>query len=1148
MDGVWRHSWLRSARSPGVALVAFIVLLGVGGYLLTSTTIRRDQDAAAERRAEIEAVHTQEVLGRARAYVAGLADVLAGEPRPRQEQFARWARGTAAGVGLNDLLWVQRVAASARGRYERRRGVTITRLTPTGRFIRAPAAASFLPATFTSRTRPELRPGVDASSFPGLAEAVGDRAMIFAVSASRPGALGDEPGFYLLQAATFARGPDSRGYLVAFVPRGWFSTTLGGDPRRLAISEDGQPIEGRLESVRGTARFELLGRRWRIDVGREPPSGLQSMLPWLALAWPFAAAAVAFPIGRATTQRRRAQRKAERIFELSLDLMAIVGFDGRYKDVNPAFEQTVGYSRDEIIGRPFSHYIHPDDVKDSRKAFAAVLVGDAVNEFENRFVCADGSERWLQWSNRSVPDQSVVYGIARDVTERRRVDEELRQARWTAEARGAELRVRAGEQAALRRVATLVAREGSQTEIFTAIAEEIGQLLATEEMRMLRYEHDRSTRVVAASGRLENDIFPVGACHPLGGNNATSRVFRTGRPARVAEYGATASGSIGEDARSGGLRCVVAVPIVVEGRLWGAMVTGTTRDDSMPPDTESRLAQFTELMATAIANAEARAEVRRLAEQQAALRRVATLVAQGTPSAQIFAAVSDEVSRLFSGHGGVVRFESDGPAMVLVGIASTVEGLPVGMRLELDDSTASAQVYRTGRPARVDTNEWSARNGPIAEAAQRLGVVSTVASPIIVEGRRWGAITVASPGELMPLGVEERLEKFTGLLGTAISNAESREALRQLADEQAALRRVATLVAEGASPSKILDAVAAEMQTLLDADQVALNRFEPGDEMLVLAHRGLDVARTPVGSRVSTAGESATAMVRRTGRTARMEEYEGAGGALAELARATGLRSSVSAPIVVEGRLWGLITASWKHEQSPPPDTEQRMAKFAQLLDTAIANADSRDQLTASRARLLTEADEARRRVVRDLHDGAQQRFVQAILSLKAARQALQDHDGDAEALVTQALEASEQGNSELRELAHGILPPALTRGGLRAAVRALVRRLDLPVDLDVAAERWPAEIEASAYFVVAEALTNVVKHSRATRAEVRAYADDGMLRVEVRDDGLGGADPNGHGLVGMSDRVNAFGGQLRIDSPADGGTVVTATLPLSAA
>jgi signal transduction histidine kinase len=223
------------------------------------------------------------------------------------------------------------------------------------------------------------------------------------------------------------------------------------------------------------------------------------------------------------------------------------------------------------------------------------------------------------------------------------------------------------------------------------------------------------------------------------------------------------------------------------------------------------------------------------------------------------------------------------------------------------------------------------------------------------------------------------------------------------------------------------------------------------------------------------------------------------------------------------------------------------MAKFAELLDTAVANADSRDQLTASRARLVTEADEARRRMVRDLHDGAQQRLVHTIVTLKLAQRAHEGNDHRSESLIAEALEHAQQGNAELRELAHGLLPVVLTTGGLRAGVNAIVSRVDLPVEVDIPAERFPAEIEASAYFVVAEALTNVMKHSHAERAEVRACVEDGMLQVEVRDDGVGGADPTGHGLVGLGDRVTAIGGQLRVESPASGGTLLAAGLPLSA-
>jgi signal transduction histidine kinase/CHASE3 domain sensor protein len=715
-----------------------------------------------------------------------------------------------------------------------------------------------------------------------------------------------------------------------------------------------------------------------------------------------------------------------------------------------------------------------------------------------------------------------------------------------AEAR-AEVTRLAQEQAALRRVATLVAHEASQTKVFTAIAEQIGQLLGTEEIRMLRYENDRSAAVVASWGQA-SDRLPIGSRLRLDDESTTARVFRTGQPARIDNY-AHVHGPTAEKAPPGAIRCVVATPILVEGGLWGAMTAGTIQDEPLPPETESRLGQFTELMATAIANTESHARAERLTEEQTALRRVATLVAKESSPAEVFAMVAEEVASVLGDVDcALVRDEGDGTGSavgVWGGHAAAV--LPAGARLPVNGDSVLASVLRQGRPSRID--DYSAATGTLTEWAREIGVRSAVGCPIVVRGRTWGVVAVANyDANPLPSETEARVTRFTDLVATAIANAEARAEVERLAEEQAALRRVATLVAEGAAPTAVLHAVAGEMEALLDADQVALNRYEPGAEILVVAHRGLDVARTPVGSRITHEGESVTATVRRTGRPARMENYEEAPGPLADLARTTGLRSSVGAPIVVDGRLWGIITASWKGEQSPAADTEERMARFAELLDTAIANADSRDQLTASRARLLTEGDEARRRVVRDLHDGAQQRLVHTVITLKLAQRALREKDEKAESLIGEALEHADQSNAELRELAHGILPSVLTRGGLRAGVDAMVVRLDLPVDVDLPAERFPAEIEASAYFIVAEALTNVVKHAHAGRAQVTASADDGTLHVVVRDDGVGGADPHGHGLVAMGDRAAALGGRVEIDSPVGGGTVLAATLPLSTA
>jgi signal transduction histidine kinase len=240
-----------------------------------------------------------------------------------------------------------------------------------------------------------------------------------------------------------------------------------------------------------------------------------------------------------------------------------------------------------------------------------------------------------------------------------------------------------------------------------------------------------------------------------------------------------------------------------------------------------------------------------------------------------------------------------------------------------------------------------------------------------------------------------------------------------------------------------------------------------------------------------------------------------------------------------------VITVSSRSEAPFPAGTESQIAAFTHLVATAIANAESRGELIASRARVVAAADEARRDVVRDLHDGAQQRLVHTVVTLQLARRAQRDDDGTADALVAEALEHAEQANAELRELAHGLHPSVLNRGGLPAGVDALVSRLTVPVAVDVSVERFAPAIEACAYFVVSEALTNVAKHSNAHSAAVKAWVEDRVLHLEVRDDGMGGARPGGTGLVGLADRVAAVGGRLRVVSPSNGGTLIVATVPL---
>ena len=703
------------------------------------------------------------------------------------------------------------------------------------------------------------------------------------------------------------------------------------------------------------------------------------------------------------------------------------------------------------------------------------------------------------------------------------------------------------EQAALRRVATLVAEGAAPSEVFATVTREVGVLCGADLARMERYASGESVIGVAGWSRDDTAELAVGTRFSLQGASIAALVHEASRPVRVDSF-AGADGPIAREAQGLGIRSSVGCPIVVDGRLWGVIAASSKSASPFPADTESQIAEFTELVATAIANAESHAIADRLTEEQAALRRVATLVAKEVAPAEVFAKVAEELANVLGDVDcALFRDEGDGTASVVALAGAGVSaGVSVGTRLPVDGDGVIASVLRDGRPCRI--GDYSAASGVIAQRGREIGIRSAVGCPIVVGDRIWGAMGAARyEAEAFAPETETRIGQFADLVATAIANADARAEVERLAEEQAALRRVAMLVADGAAPAAVFEAVAAEMEGLLGADGVTLSRYEPDEEVTIVVHRGLNAVLLEPGTRTSHKGENVTSWVRRSERPARMENYDGTHGAAAERTLSLGVRASVAAPIVVDGRLWGVTIAHWGGEKTPPADSEQRMAHFAELLDTAIANADSRDQLTASRARLVTASDDARRRVVRDLHDGAQQRLVHAIVTLKLAQNALRQNDRGAVPLIDEALEQAEQGNAELRELAHGILPTTLTRGGLRAGVGAFVARLDLPVEVDLVVDRFPAEIEASAYFVVAESLTNVVKHSQAARAEVRVYVKDDLLHVQIRDDGIGGADPGGHGLVGMQDRVTALGGRLEIESPAGGGTLLAATLPLSA-
>jgi signal transduction histidine kinase len=704
----------------------------------------------------------------------------------------------------------------------------------------------------------------------------------------------------------------------------------------------------------------------------------------------------------------------------------------------------------------------------------------------------------------------------------------------------------AAEQAALRRVATLVACGASADKVFAAVTEEAGRLLPVEFTSLGRYESDDTMTVIVAWSGEDSDP-PVPRRWELGGRNTPTLVRETCRPVRMDSF-ADASGELGAVRRALGIRSVVAAPIVVEGQLWGVMMAASTREQPLPADTEARLVSFTELVASAIANAEGRAGLARLAEEQAALRRVATLVARGVPPKEVVAAVAEEVGRLLHvDFAAMGRYRSDATVSFAAGWDRGGTLPPVSSEWPIGGNNLPTLVFQTGRPARIDSDRDL--SGAMGASARERGVKSAVATPIMVEGRLWGVMnagsTVATP---LPPDAEARLASFTELVATAIANAESHARLAGLAAEQAALGRVATLVARGVPPREVFAAVAEEVGRLLPADIAGVGRYESDGTVTELgAWSRAGLALPPVGSRWPLDGENVSALVARTGRSARSDGDDAAPGPLGLALQELGSRSIVAAPVVVEGRLWGVMSAASTSEQPLAPDAEARLTDITDLLATALANADGRAKLAASRARIVAAADQTRRRIERDLHDGAQQRLVSLGLELRAAQATVPPELGELDGELSSVADGLTRVQDELREIARGIHPAILAEGGLGPALKTLARRSPIPVELDLRARtRLREPVEVAAYYIVSEALTNAAKHSHASVVQLEVDTVDHVVRLRVSDDGAGGADPaRGSGLVGLRDRVETLGGTITIDSPLGSGTSVHVELPL---
>jgi signal transduction histidine kinase len=500
----------------------------------------------------------------------------------------------------------------------------------------------------------------------------------------------------------------------------------------------------------------------------------------------------------------------------------------------------------------------------------------------------------------------------------------------------------------------------------------------------------------------------------------------------------------------------------------------------------------------------------------------------------------------------LIRYEPDGTATLLANEGTTGPHVRVGERWEgYPPNGLTATVRRTGRAAEVE--DYREIQG--GEPYLREGLRSAVATPIYVNGRLWGAVAVGSGQDPLPPDTGQRMTDFTDLVATAVANAEdrgaleaSRDELARLVGEQAALHRVATLVARAVPPEQVFAAVTAEVGRLLSADVTLMSRYDQENAAtLVGAWTTTGADPAPVGSRLSLGGRDVHTLVLQTGRPARIDDYSTASGMAADIARKADVGSAAGVPISVAGRLWGVVVIA--SADKLPPDIEGRLADFTELAGTAVGNAESRAELDASRTRIVAAADQTRRRIERDLHDGIQQRLVSLGLELRLAQSVAPAWLPELETEIGRVAGELNAVVADLREIAQGIHPAILSDGGLRPALRTLGRRaaVDIEVNVDVdPIPRLPEPIEVAAYYVVSEALTNATKHAQASVVSVAVTERGDSLHLSIRDDGVGGADPaRGSGLIGLRDRAEALGGSLEVSSPPGAGTLIIVELPL---
>jgi signal transduction histidine kinase len=414
------------------------------------------------------------------------------------------------------------------------------------------------------------------------------------------------------------------------------------------------------------------------------------------------------------------------------------------------------------------------------------------------------------------------------------------------------------------------------------------------------------------------------------------------------------------------------------------------------------------------------------------------------------------------------------------------------------------------------------------------------------------SVTVPGLRSATALGVYLVTAVITGVLAARLQQAA--QAAARLSDEQSALRRVATLVAKGARPEEVFGAVTTEIGEVLSADFTMMSRYDgDGGDGAATAVGMWSRTDAPwplaIGDRMSLGGRNLSTLIFQTGRPARIDDYDDSSGEFGRAARGRGLRSAAGVPISVRGQLWGMVITAYDRTSAAPADVERRLADFTELTATAIGNAQAQTEVTASRARIVTAGDQARRQIERNLHDGAQQRLVTLAVMLSGIRDRV---PADVRADIDEVRDELAATRRELRDLCRGLHPSILVEAGLGPAIRALARRSPLParVSVDIGANgRLPDQVEVSAYYVVAEALTNAAKHACASAVTVQAEIGGDTLCITVRDDGAGGAGfAQGSGLAGLKDRVEAIGGRIFLDSPSGAGTRLRVELPLALA